>query len=94
MNGSLLRGKIASFFGKPLVGILGSVASIVGLFLAVFFYLESRETPELTYCLHPVRTSVVRAGEASELSISHRDKEITGNVSAAQLAIWNTGKND
>ncbi len=87
-----LQGAIIRFFGNPLVGFLGSVASIVGLILAVFFYLESREAPELTYHLHPIRTSVVKAGEASDLLISHKGKEIKGNVSAAQVAIWNAGK--
>ena len=83
---------LASFFGNPLVGILGALASIVGLILAVFFYMEARETPELTYRVHPVRTSVVKVGEASELSISHRGKQISGNVSAAQVALWNAGE--
>ena len=87
-----LRSAIASFFGNPLVGILGSVASIVAIPLAIFFYLESREIPILIYSIHPVRTSVVRAGEASNLSISHNGKKISGNVSAAQMAIWNAGK--
>jgi hypothetical protein len=35
---------------------------------------------------------VVRAGEASDLSISHNGKKISGNVAAAQMAIWNAGK--
>ena len=35
---------------------------------------------------------MVRAGEASDLSISHNGKKISGNVSAAQMAIWNAGK--
>lgn len=87
-----LHGSLASFFSNPVVGIFGALASIVGLILAVFFYLAARETPELTYHVHPVRTSVVKIGEASELSISHRGKEIGGNVSAVQFALWNAGK--
>ena len=34
----------------------------------------------------------MRADEASDLSISHNGKKISGNVSAAQMAIWNAGK--
>lgn len=91
-SSEFMRSAIASFFGNPLVGILGSVANIIAIPLAIFFYLEAREIPILVYSVNPVRTSVVKAGEASDLSISHNGKKISGNVTAAQMAIWNSGK--
>lgn len=87
-----LRDILVSFFGNPVVGALGAIASIVGLVLAVVFYLDAREMPELTYYVHPVRTSVAKAGEATELSIRFKNQPIHGDVSAAQIALWNAGK--
>ena len=40
---------ILRFFSNPIVEIAGSIASILGIFLAIYFFVESKEYPELTY---------------------------------------------
>lgn len=84
--------KIGGFFSHPLVGILGSIASLVGVILAVYFYRDSIRAPKLTYYTHPARTTVVKAGQASSLAVSFKGKAISGDVTALQIAIWNAGK--
>lgn len=79
------------FFSNPLVGIIGSIASILGVFLAIYFYLGSKESRELTYYVHPVKAEIVKAGQASKLSVKMGDKELKSDITAAQIAFWNAG---
>lgn len=85
-------GWLRRFFSNPAVGILGSIASMIALGLAIYFYIESTQNRELTYFVHPVKSIVVRAGEASELSVTLGGALIKGDVTATQLAFWNAGK--
>src|ERR1700682_4028884 len=81
-----------SFFAHPWVGIIGSVASILGALLAIYFYLHSVSRPELVYYANPVRTVVVKQGTASRLSVSFDAPLVTQDVTAVQVAIWNRGR--
>lgn len=85
-------GRIRRFFSNPAVGVMGSIASVIGVVLAIYFFVESTDQRELTYFVHPVKSIVVRAGEASELSVTLGEAQIKGDVTAAQLAFWNAGK--
>jgi hypothetical protein len=79
------------FFSKPVVGVLGSIASIVGLLIAVFFYTERRQARELTYYVHPAKAIVARAGQTSRLSMTMDNKPLASDITAAQVAFWNAG---
>jgi len=79
------------FFSHPAVGIVGSLASIIGVALAVNFYVASREAPDITCYTHPVRATLVRLGVSSSLSVHHGTDVITSDLTAAQIAIWNRG---
>jgi hypothetical protein len=79
------------FFSNPWVGIAGSIASIVGIPLAVYLTLSSSHAPRLAYQLHPIRTPIVTAGQSSDLHVTHKATEISGSVSALQIAVWNAG---
>ncbi len=70
----------------------GGVLGIVGIALAIYFYVASRETPELTYYTYPVKTAVVRTGLVSRLSMQFDGQEITSDVTAAQVSFWNAGR--
>jgi hypothetical protein len=85
------RSTLATFFAHPAVGIAGSVASVVGLLAAVYFYFAAQAAPELTTFVHPVRTTVVKAGQVSALTVSLNGKELRSDVTAAQIAFWNAG---
>ena len=85
-------GKIRRFFSNPMVGFVGSIASIIGLGLAVYFYIEARETRELRYFVNPARAVVVHAGQTSRLSVTLDGAPVKRDVSAAQVAFWNEGR--
>jgi hypothetical protein len=71
------------------IGIIGVLVGIISLFL----YLNSRAERELVYAINPVRTAVVTAGQASELAVFYEGEPLGSvDVTAAQVAIWNEGK--
>lgn len=84
-------GKVISFFNHPLVGILGSISGVIGLVLAVIFYYAGQREPRLTYSVYPLRAPVVQTGKMSALKVLINGVEIQGDVTAAQIAIWNSG---
>jgi hypothetical protein len=83
---------IRAFFSNPIVGIVGSIASVVGLVLAVYFYHESAKHRELTYLVHPAKAIIVKAGQLTRLSVSIDGRQLSTDVTAAQIAFWNAGK--
>lgn len=83
---------LMAFFSSPIVGIIGSIASIIGFAISIYFYIATQEAPELTYFVHPVKAAVVRAGQASNITVQLEGKNLVGDVTAAQIAIWNAGK--
>jgi hypothetical protein len=84
--------KLLDAFSNPWVGIIGSVASIVGVLLAVYFYFQSVRSPQLVYYVNPARAVVVKQGTASRLSILFDGRQISQDVTASQIAIWNRGR--
>lgn len=83
---------IRFFIRNPWVGALGSLASIIGLLLAIYFYLQSVNHPDLVYYTNPVRTTIVKQGAASRLTVSVDGHPLSEDVTAAQIAIWNKGR--
>lgn len=85
-------GQIKRFFSNPVVGFIGSIASVIGLGLAVYFYIEARETRELHCLVNAARAVVVHAGQSSRISITLDGAPVKRDVSAAQVAFWNEGR--
>jgi hypothetical protein len=75
-----------------LVGVIGAVASIIAIPLAIYLYRRGNKRRGLAYKVHPVRTQIVKAGTASRLSVVHDDREIKTDITAVHLAIWNEGR--
>ena len=84
--------KVVIFFSNPIVGIIGWLATIIGLVLTIYFYVEGKENRDLTYYVNPVKAVLVRSGQASRLSASFDDKTVETDITAAQIALWNQGK--
>jgi hypothetical protein len=82
---------VLRFFTNPYVGILGSIASIIGIFIAIYFYFISQHIRELVYFVNPAKAIVFKPEQTSKLKVSFGNKEIQDNVTAAQIAIWNQG---
>ncbi len=85
-------GPLIRFFSNPAVGIIGSVASVIGVTLAIIFFTASSKYRELVYCVYPSNAVVVKAGETSLLRVLVGEEELHSDVTAAQIAIWNRGK--
>lgn len=88
---ALLNGRLSDFFSDPVVGVIGSIASIISLFLAVYFYLKAKQVRELVYQVNPAKAVVLRAGQASKLKVTFEDVVIAEDITAAQIALWNQG---
>jgi hypothetical protein len=80
-----------AFFSHPLVGIAGTIASVISIPLAFYFYRASQHEPRLTYYVHPVRAPLVQTGKMSDFSVVFKGSLLPGDVTAAQIAIWNSG---
>lgn len=84
-------GLLLRFFSNPVVGVVSSICSVTGVFLAIYFFVASTQKRELTYFVHPIKTVVARADQSSRLSISVDRVEVSSDVTAAQIAFWNVG---
>jgi len=83
--------KILSFFSHPAVGVLGTLASLIGLVLTIYFYNASIRSRDFTYYFHPLRTNVVTLDNGSRLQVRYDGQDIKGSVTAMQFAVWNAG---
>lgn len=83
---------VIRFFSHPLVAALSSIAAIVGVPLAFYFYYASIRAPNLTYHFHPIRATLVKAGGASALKVLFGGSEVHSDITAVQIALWNAGK--
>ena len=68
------------------------ILAITSLIAATYFWYSSREYPELCYSLSSTRTNILKTGSASNLKVFHGDREITDDLTAVQIVIWNSGK--
>ncbi len=67
------RHGLLSRFSNPWVSLLTSIFSVVAVPLAIYLYFASARTRRLTYFVSPVKTIVVKGGEASTLRVLHGD---------------------
>jgi len=87
--------KLSSLLSHPIVvifTIIGLILTFTSFALSIYFYYAAKEYPQLTYYPHPVKATLVRAGEASRLITSFDNKPVETNITVAQIAIWNQGK--
>ncbi|MGD0251787.1 MAG: hypothetical protein ABSC01_03715 [Verrucomicrobiota bacterium] len=82
--------KLKQWLSHPLNLLLSAIASFASI-LSVFLYFHSIESRDLTFLVNPVKTAVVKSGEASRLKVSHDGQEIGGDITAVQIAFWNAG---
>lgn len=73
------------------VAFLGALASMVALMLAFFPWWVAPKR-NLSYCINPIRTPIVQSAKTSDVSVSYKGRPVSGNVTAAQIAIWNAGR--
>ena len=64
---------------------------ILSLLVAIYIYRASKVYPELTYFVNPIRVALVRTGQVTDLETLYKRKKVEGNVTIAQIAVWNKG---
>lgn len=83
--------RLIKILSNPVVGFVGTVGSLVGLILSIVFYLWAVRERELVWSVHPVPSSLVRAGETSRLTVAYDGVPVTTDITAVQIAFWNRG---
>ena len=72
--------------------ILSVIFGVGGIALAVYFGLVSIKKPNLTYYISPTRTAIVQKGNLNNFSVTYQGTQVTGDLSSAEIQIWNQGK--
>ena len=85
-------GIVKRIFHHPNFNAVAGIFGIVGTILAVYFYRQSIKEPNLTYYISPTRTPIVQKGSLDNFSVTFLGTQITGDLSSAQVQIWNQGK--
>ncbi|MGB8952378.1 MAG: hypothetical protein WCC06_06910 [Candidatus Aminicenantales bacterium] len=83
---------ILRVFSSPVANMLAFLVGILGIGLAIYFWQESKLERELVFLSHPVKATVVKAGQTSSIEIFYKNEKINTDVTAVQVAIWNRGK--
>ena len=86
------RSPIAFFRDHPVLGFIGTIASIISVPLTIYFSLLGQRSRRLDFYLNPTTTTIVKNGESSDLHVLYGDKLITTDVTGLQIAVWNSGR--
>lgn len=93
MSESSEMNPVMRFFSNPIVGILGSIASLIGLLLAVIFFMSSQKQPDLVYSVHPTKNTLIRSDIPTNLSVLYKGSPIKDkDVVVVTLSLWNEGE--
>jgi hypothetical protein len=80
------------FAVNPRIGLIGTIASVISIPLAVLLFLASQKDRNIRYAVSASPTTIVKAGQSSDLRVQFKGKELTSDVSIMQIAVWNAGK--
>jgi len=83
------------FLTNPVVSAIGLAVGVLGLILSIYFYVQGTKKRDLLCYVNPAQAVVVKTGESSNLHVFYGNHEpsheLTSDVTAAQIAIWNEG---
>jgi hypothetical protein len=82
------KSKFIRFLSNPIVGF---VSIVLSLSLAIYGIHTSHERPSLTYLINPVKTSILSRSTSSRLTVKYDSVDVSGDITAVQIAIWNAG---
>jgi len=80
------------YSNNPLMGLASTVLTLSGVLLAIYFYLASIKERELAYYSDPIKTVVVKSGQASEIEVHYRGRIVSSDVTGVQVLVWNNGE--
>jgi hypothetical protein len=74
------------------LSILGTIGTLVGVVLTVYFYQVSQIKPLLTFGVHPLKTELQRPDYEKDLGFIYKGKPLdSGSITSVQVSIWNAG---
>ena len=91
MKNTKEKSKLFLFFSKNFFNV-GTIIGVIAIIIMIYISLEAKSERELKYYCHPVKATVVKAGQTSSLEVFCDKEKIESNVKAVQVAIWNNGK--
>ena len=68
------------------------IAGIFGSIWGVYSHFQNQSSRELLFYANSVNGEIVKAGQATALSVSFGGKPVTTDISVAQVVIWNAGR--
>src|ERR1035441_2585974 len=87
------KGKITQWFNQhPLVGPVTFAVGVLSLAATIFFGVAGFKTRDLSLYENPSKTTIVKSGQSSDLHILYRGKDVSTDVTALQVELWNAGK--
>ena len=85
-------GRILQLFAQnPVVGLVGCAVGVLSLATTIFFGVTALKTKELSLYVNP-KTTIVRSGHGSDLHVLYRGQEVSTDVTALQVELWNAGR--
>jgi hypothetical protein len=74
------------------LSIVGSVGTLFGVVLSVYFYQASLVSPLLTFGVHPLKTELQRPDYDKELGFIYKGKPVESeSITSIEVSIWNDG---
>lgn len=83
---------IIRFVTHPAIASLSFAFAVISGVGTIYMLLTSGAQRELMYFVHPGKAAVVRAGQSSLISVQLEGTSVTGDVTAARVAVWNDGE--
>lgn len=86
------RNLVLRFFTHPAVSFTTAISSLISVPLAIFLFLQARESRELVYISHPDRTVIAHRERPGELKVEFAGEVLRDvDVVAIRFAFWNHG---
>jgi hypothetical protein len=91
---SSTKGAVLQWLSRnpELAVLIGLVIGVAGLGATLVLGVLPLKARKLSFYVPEVRTTIVRAGRASDLHVIYKGQPVTSDVTALQVGIWNAGR--
>ncbi len=85
-------GLVRYFAAHPLVGLAGALCSVIGIPLAVIFFLLAQREPQLRYAVSEARSVIPLRDVPEGLRCTFEGTPIEDDVVGVEVMLWNSGR--